>query len=122
VCAASGLPGLVLSFTCFTSTIQILTPEELRGCRTGHSDGNFRVWSLVGDRLQLFRVVKAHKTAILAMVADPQSVWSCTKNGTLRQWSIGASGYSAPVRVIPYDLCLMPCALCLVLVPVRGVA
>jgi hypothetical protein len=57
---------------------------------TGHADGNFRLWSLLGDgdRLELFRVVKAHKTAILAMVRDAESVWSCTKNGTLRQWSI----------------------------------
>jgi len=52
------------------------------------TDGNFRLWSLLGDRLQLFRSVKAHKTAILAMVRDADSVWSCTKNGTLRQWSI----------------------------------
>ncbi len=32
---------------------------------------------MVGDRLQLFRVVKAHKTAILAMVADPQVLTVC---------------------------------------------
>ena len=35
------------------------------------------MWSLVGDRLQLFRVVKAHKTAILAMVADSQVLTVC---------------------------------------------
>ena len=56
---------------------------------TGHSDGYLRLWSLVGNGLELYRVVRAHKTAILAMVSDSQSVWSCTKNGTLRQWSIG---------------------------------
>ena len=38
-------PGTQFKFACFTSTtVQILTPEELRGCRTGHADGNFRVW------------------------------------------------------------------------------
>jgi len=55
---------------------------------SGHSDGRFRLWTVQPQGLELFRAMRAHRTAVLALVRDAVSVWSCTKHGTLREWSI----------------------------------
>ena len=55
---------------------------------SGHSDGRFKLWTVQPQALELFRAMRAHRTAVLALVRDAVSVWSCTKHGTLREWSI----------------------------------